>query len=125
MLGFLCPHFRIDVCRVAAGRLLFRALRDVTVPPFRLDNLCRQENMAVTPARAGLHFVLSLMLIGVLPLAAHAEERVVHQFSRQELTDVYFSEGANAGDLNRDDKPDVVYGPYWFEGPSFEKKHEI
>src|SRR5262249_15563061 len=74
---------------------------------------------------AGLQFVLSLALVAVLPAAARAEERFLHQFSRQQLTDVYFSEGANAGDLNHDGRPDVVYGPYWFEGPSFEKKHEI
>lgn len=67
----------------------------------------------------------ALTLAGGLWSALHAEERVLHEFSRQQLTDVYFSEGANAGDLNHDGKPDVVYGPYWFEGPGFEKKREI
>jgi hypothetical protein len=38
---------------------------------------------------------------------------------------VYYSEGVGAGDLNRDGHPDVVYGPYWFAGPSFTEKHEI
>jgi putative membrane-bound dehydrogenase-like protein len=50
---------------------------------------------------------------------------VLHSFQRQQLTDVYYSEGANFGDINGDGIPDVVYGPYWFEGPDFEKKHEI
>lgn len=50
---------------------------------------------------------------------------VLFKYQRQKLTDVYYSEGANAGDLNRDGKPDVVYGPYWFEGPDFKIKHEI
>ena len=53
------------------------------------------------------------------------EERALHRFERQQLTDVYYSEGANAGDINRDGKPDVVYGPYWYEGPDFKTKHEI
>ncbi|MFN6302353.1 MAG: PVC-type heme-binding CxxCH protein, partial [Planctomycetota bacterium] len=44
---------------------------------------------------------------------------------RQSLTKTYFSEGAGVGDLNADGKPDVVYGPYWFEGPEFKVSHEI
>lgn len=54
-----------------------------------------------------------------------AEEFALHTFKRQRLTDRYYSEGANAGDINGDGKVDVVYGPYWFEGPTFEKKYEI
>ncbi|MBI3866648.1 MAG: FG-GAP repeat protein [Planctomycetia bacterium] len=57
--------------------------------------------------------------------ASNAQDRTLHTFDRQQLTDVYYSEGANAGDLNRDGKPDLVYGPHWYEGPTFEKKHEI
>ena len=57
--------------------------------------------------------------------SATAQERRLHSFERRQLTDGYFSEGANAGDLDQDGKPDVVYGPYWFAGPDFEKRHEI
>ena len=28
------------------------------------------------------------------------------------------------GDLNRDGKPDIVSGPYWYEGPDYKKRHE-
>ena len=57
--------------------------------------------------------------------AALAQDYKLHKFERQQLTNVYYSEGANAGDINGDGKPDVVYGPYWYEGPDFKTKHEI
>jgi hypothetical protein len=53
------------------------------------------------------------------------ESHQLDTFKRQQLTDEYYSEGVNAGDINRDGHPDVVHGPYWYEGPSFEQKHEI
>lgn len=54
-----------------------------------------------------------------------AGEPTLHQFDRQVLTDVYYSEGVNAGDLNGDGHPDIVHGPYWFAGPDFKQQHEI
>src|SRR5687767_7305331 len=56
---------------------------------------------------------------------ARADEFALHTFQRQRLTDVYYSEGIAAGDLNRDGHVDMVYGPYWFAGPAFSEKHEI
>ena len=55
----------------------------------------------------------------------HDHNHVVHSFERQQLSDVYFSEGASAGDINGDGVADVVYGPYWFDGPAFQTRHEI
>lgn len=67
-----------------------------------------------------------LCLVGVVNSSALGQDKsAARAFERKALTDVYYSEGANAGDLNGDGKMDVVYGPLWFEGPSFEKKHEI
>lgn len=63
------------------------------------------------------------VLACALPL--RAEDFTVHSFQRQQLTDEYLSEGANFGDLNRDGKPDVVHGPFWWEGPEFKVRHEI
>lgn len=46
-------------------------------------------------------------------------------FEKQVLTDEYFCDGINVGDLNRDGKTDVVAGPYWYQGPRFTARHEF
>lgn len=66
-----------------------------------------------------------LLVSIAMPVMAMADEHAVHSFERKQLTGTYFSEGANAADINGDGMADVVYGPYWFEGPSFSAKHEI
>ncbi|KLU05256.1 putative transmembrane protein [Rhodopirellula islandica] len=66
-----------------------------------------------------------LLVVLALPLSATAEEVTVHSFERQQLTNTYFSEGANSADINGDGVVDIVYGPHWFEGPDFTAKHEI
>ena len=68
---------------------------------------------------------LLLACLFALPAWVLAEDFRVHRFERQQLTGDYFSEGAGFGDLNRDGKPDVVHGPYWWEGPEFTVRHEI
>ncbi len=56
---------------------------------------------------------------------SRGQEFAIHSFNRQQLTDVYYSEGIAAGDLNRDGHVDMIYGPLWFSGPSFQEHHEI
>ena len=53
---------------------------------------------------------------------ACAEE--LRTFKRIQLHDQFWSEGATFGDLNHDGKPDMIAGPYWWEGPDFTKRHE-
>ncbi|MEX2139833.1 MAG: VCBS repeat-containing protein [Pirellulales bacterium] len=46
-------------------------------------------------------------------------------FAKQTLTDRYYCDGVTTGDFNRDGKPDIVAGPFWYEGPTFEQRHEF
>src|SRR5512134_1383854 len=69
-------------------------------------------------------FLVVVALFGV-GAAAATEEHLLHTFKKTQLTDKFWSEGATFGDLNRDGKPDIVSGPYWYEGPDFMKRHEF
>jgi hypothetical protein len=56
---------------------------------------------------------------------AMAQEYLLHTFEKIRLTDKFYAEGANYADFNQDGHMDVVYGPYWYEGPGFTVRHEI
>ncbi len=69
-------------------------------------------------------FVFCLCCLASFPTGA--EEPVPHiTFQTIQLSNVFFSEGADAGDFNKDGHPDVVSGPFWYAGPDFEKKYLI
>jgi hypothetical protein len=67
---------------------------------------------------------ISLTALFITPRAL-AQDHQLHSFDRKQLTDIYYSEGAAVADINKDGHPDIIYGPHWYEGPTFEKKHEI
>lgn len=60
----------------------------------------------------------------VMVSSSLAADYTVHTFKKLKLSDQFWSEGANYGDFNKDGKMDVVSGPFWWEGPDFQKKHE-
>jgi hypothetical protein len=80
------------------------------------------------PPRLIAHSFLAWLIAALalsMPALCGGEEFAIHTFERRQLTDVYYSEGIAAGDLNRDGHVDMVYGPYWFAGPNFQERHEI
>jgi hypothetical protein len=56
--------------------------------------------------------------------AGVAKNYSLDTFTKIQLTDKFWSEGANFGDFNRDGKMDIVSGPFWYEGPDFKTAHE-
>lgn len=88
-------------------------------------SLLRARSILLLKQLAIVLFAFALLRLGAQAPRCAAQELQVHSFERTELTDTYFSEGVSIGDINGDDVNDVVYGPYWFEGPSFTAKHEI
>jgi len=67
--------------------------------------------------------ILALVLGGTM--SSVGGDYLLHTFKKTQLSDKFWSEGATFGDLNRDGKPDIVSGPYWYEGPDFTQHHEI
>ena len=69
-----------------------------------------------------LNRLLAAASLAFLVPALQAEE--LHSFRATQLSDQFWSEGANFGDLNNDKINDVISGPSWWEGPDFKKRHE-
>jgi len=46
-------------------------------------------------------------------------------YDKRWLSGIFYGEGANFGDFNKDGKLDVVSGPYIYDGPEFTVKHEF
>ncbi len=68
--------------------------------------------------------ILAVVLAGLACGVGWADPPVP-TFKKLQLTDKFYCEGAYYGDFNKDGKMDVVSGPFWYEGPQFQKKHEI
>ncbi|WP_026210615.1 FG-GAP repeat domain-containing protein [Flexithrix dorotheae] len=49
----------------------------------------------------------------------NVKERV---FEKQILSTEFYAEGVGVGDINSDQVPDIVAGPFWFKGPDFTEK---
>lgn len=60
-----------------------------------------------------------------LTVGAQAADLVIREFGKQELTPVYWSEGAAFGDFNQDGHQDIVSGPDIYLGPEFKDRHEF
>ncbi len=71
-------------------------------------------------------FKITHLMAGLLSTAivSPAADFALHTFKKITVTDKFWSEGAYYGDFNHDGKMDIVSGPFWYEGPDFQKRHE-
>jgi len=76
----------------------------------------------MTPALFS-RFALATAVIGVAALGSAVAAPAV-TFKRQVIDPRFFAESIAVADVNKDGKPDLIVGPYWFEGPAFTKKTE-
>lgn len=60
-----------------------------------------------------------------LALQTIPSEQVSHRFTLRQLDEFYHGWSAAAADINRDGHMDVVAGPYYYQGPTFEQRREI
>ena len=69
----------------------------------------------------------TFIAIAVLALVTSAAtaQKAAPTYKTTQLSDQFYCEGAYFGDFNKDGKPDIVSGPYWYEGPDFKTKHEL
>jgi hypothetical protein len=66
---------------------------------------------------------LAILAAGLVVVAAAWSAEPV-AYKKIVLTEKFYCEGAYYADFNKDGKMDVVSGPFWYEGPDFQKKHE-
>ena len=47
------------------------------------------------------------------------------RWQKLHLTEEFWAEGACVADVDRDGRPDVLCGPFWYAGPDFKRRHEV
>jgi hypothetical protein len=65
------------------------------------------------------------IVLAVVSASGAEKKFLVHSFTKQQLTDEFWAEGAHFGDFNKDGHNDIASGPYWYEGPDFTKRNEF
>lgn len=70
--------------------------------------------------RAGL----PVLFLGLAALPPTAPAATAINFERKVLSELYQVDGIAWGEIDRDGRPDIVAGPYWYAGPDCTQRHE-
>ena len=65
-----------------------------------------------------------IIAVTAASLASSGAQQPPSDFTRLQLHDQFWSEGATAGDLNNDGIKDIIAGPWWWQGPDFKTRRE-
>lgn len=76
-------------------------------------------------ARAPVALLVAVVLGWGVVLGGEGPGAGLVGFEKQTLETQYYCDGLDVGDFNRDGHTDIVAGPYWYEGPGFDRRHEI
>ena len=68
-------------------------------------------------------FVVTILATQGLFAAQRTTAETTVAFTKIQLTDQYLTEGASMADVNQDGHLDVIAGPCWWAGPTFQKSH--
>lgn len=70
----------------------------------------------------GMAFVFCALPSGVPISAQVSQQDGPIPFRKARLNPQFYSEGIHSGDFNKDGKPDIAAGPYFYPGPDFTRK---
>ena len=87
------------------------------MPPFNLSSPAQRAVSLVDFRAVGIGLCLLL--------AVPARSDAPLGFRRMVLETRFYCEGIAYGDINRDGRTDIIAGPFWWEGPEFDRRHTI
>ncbi|MCW0219822.1 MAG: FG-GAP-like repeat-containing protein, partial [Prosthecobacter sp.] len=64
----------------------------------------------------------SLLLLALVSTSLLQAEPLI-SWKRVQLTNQFYAEGVNQGDINKDGHADIISGPFWYEGPDWKNPH--
>ena len=72
-----------------------------------------------------MRYLIPFILVSFLTVSFAEAQIAVPKYKKIVVSDKFHAEGSCIGDFNKDGKPDVAIGHFWYEGPDFTKRHQI